>query len=143
MEMERLAPEEAVRAYIQAWNTPDEAARRRILEVCWAEDGVYLDPLSEIQGREALSRHIGRFLNEGAYGRGPGCRIPAGSGVSHHHNLVRFTWVLLDPGGAPVSQGTDFGELGPDGRLRRIVGFFGPPPPVPDDWPDDLAWRGG
>jgi len=25
-------------------------------------------------------------------------------------------------------EGIDFGELAPDGRLRRIAGFFGPPP---------------
>jgi hypothetical protein len=27
-------------------------------------------------------------------------------------------------------EGFDVGELGPDGRLRRIVGFFGPFPPI-------------
>jgi hypothetical protein len=27
-------------------------------------------------------------------------------------------------------QGMDFGEFAADGRIRRIVGFFGPPPAV-------------
>lgn len=141
MEPTKLTPEEAVRAYIAAWNTRDDTARRDLLDRCWAEDGIYVDPLSEVHGREALATHIGRFLREG-YGRGPGCRIPISSGIDHHHGMVRFMWVLLDPDGVPVSRGTDFGELAPDGRLQRIAGFFGAPAPIPDAWPDHLVWDG-
>lgn len=141
METQHMTPEEAVRAYIEAWSTPDDTARRNLLNECWAEDGMYIDPAFEVHGREALAAHIGRFLHEGAYGLPSGCRIPISSGVGTHHGMVRFTWVLLDPSGTPVSNGTDFGELAPDGRLQRIVGFFGPPPPIPDYWPAHLSWR--
>lgn len=138
----KLTPEDAVRAYVAAWSTLDDSARSELLAQCWDENGTYIDPLFEVHGRQALATHIGRFLHDGAYGRGPGCRIPISSGVDHHHGMVRFTWVLLDPDGTPVSQGTDVGELAPDGRLQRIVGFFGAPAPIPDGWPDHLAWRG-
>jgi hypothetical protein len=141
MAIQAHTPEETVRAYIEAWNSSDDVARRKLLDECWAEDGAYLDPSTELHGRDALSAHIGRFVSEGAYGRGPGCRIPISSGVDYHHGMLRFTWVLLDPDGKPVSAGTDFGELAPDNRLQRIVGFFGPPPQVPDGWPARLVWQ--
>jgi hypothetical protein len=143
MSAEQRSLDEVMLAYIEAWNTPDEQSRRNLLDRCWADDGTYTDPISEVHGKEALVAHIGRFLSEGPSGRGPGYRIPIGSGVEHHHGVIRFTWVLLDPEGAPVYEGLDVGELAADGRLQRIIGFFGPPPPIPDDWPDHLAWHGG
>jgi hypothetical protein len=60
-----LTAEEAVRAYVEAWNTPDDTSRRNLLEQCWAQDGTHLDPLSEVHAREALAAHIGRFLRQG------------------------------------------------------------------------------
>jgi hypothetical protein len=32
--------------------------------------------------------------------------------------------------GMQLAQGMDFYELAPDGRIRRVVGFFGAPPMV-------------
>jgi len=135
--------DEVMVAYIEAWNTPEERTRRNLLDRCWADDGTYTDPISEVRGKEALVAHIGRFLSEGPSGRGPGYRIPIGSGVEQHHGMIRFSWVLLDPESTTVFEGLDVGELTADGRLKRIVGFFGPPPPIPDDWPDHLVWKGG
>lgn len=134
--------DEVVLAYAEAWNTPDEQARSELLDRCWAENGTYTDPISEVHSKEALAAHIGRFLSEGPYGRGPGHRILISSGIEHHHGMIRFTWVLLDPRGAAISRGLDVGELAADGRLQRITGFFGPPPPIPEGWPDNLLWHG-
>ena len=110
-----------VRTYIDAWNEPDEAARRELLHRSWAGDGVYTDPLARVEGREALVHHARKFAE-----RWPGARIVMTSGVDEHHGFVRFTWRLVSPGGEALRDGTDFAELCPDGRLRRIVGFFGP-----------------
>ena len=41
---------------------------------------------------------------------------------------MRFTWRMLLADGSVFVEGTDFGELSADGRLERIVGFFGVPP---------------
>jgi hypothetical protein len=35
---------------------------------------------------------------------------------------------MLDADGVVTLERIDFGELAPDGRLKRIVGFFGPLP---------------
>jgi hypothetical protein len=47
------------------------------------------------------------------------------SAVDAHHAELRFGWELAAPDGAVVVAGIDIGELAPDGRLRRITGFFG------------------
>jgi hypothetical protein len=115
--------EEVVALYASAWNEPDAAARRRALEDAWADAGVYSDPTARVEGREALVTHIG-----GCQAQMPGARIVLTSGVDAHHDALRFTWTLRAGDGTTVTEGIDFGELADDGRLRRITGFFGPPP---------------
>ncbi len=119
-----MAPaEETVAAYAAAWNEADEDARRALLERSWTEDGVYIDPTGRAEGRSALVRHIGGF-----HARMPGNRIEMASGVDEHDGLLRFTWQMLGPDGVVALDGMDFGELDGDGRLKLIVGFFGPFP---------------
>ena len=129
-------PEAAVRAYVEAWSTADEAARQGLLEQAWTDDGVYTDPSAQVTGRQALANHIAGFLRAQ-----PGARIPLASGVDAHHQYVRFRWVMLDPNSNAVLEGFDVGELASDGRLQRITGFFGPFPPIPEDWPSSLVHR--
>ena len=114
---------DVVAAYAAAWNEPDGAARRRALEKAWADAGVYSDPTARVEGRDALVEHIAGF-----HAQMPGARIVLTSGVDEHHGAIRFTWALRAADGTTVTEGVDFGELADDGRLRRITGFFGPPP---------------
>ena len=116
-------PQETAETYGAAWNEPDDAKRRALLERAWAGDGVYTDPQSHAEGREALLQLIAGFRAQFA-----GARIVATSGVDEHHGLIRFTWAMHGADGNTIMEGIDFGELAPDGRLRRIAGFFGPPP---------------
>ncbi|MEE2776086.1 MAG: nuclear transport factor 2 family protein [Acidobacteriota bacterium] len=122
--------QEAVDLYGSAWREPDEAKRRAILEKAWAEDGVYTDPTAYVDGREALVQHIGGFLAELSAGGGPSLQIDS-SVDAHHDRFLRFAWkVVAADGKTVVSPGMDYGELDEDGRLKLIVGFFGPFPPV-------------
>jgi hypothetical protein len=43
-----------------------------------------------------------------------------------HHEKFRFTWRMVLADGKVFLEGIDFGELNSDGKLHRIVGFFGP-----------------
>jgi hypothetical protein len=110
-----------IEAYCEAWNVADEAHRRRLLGESCADDVAYTDPRTDLAGRGALVAHIARVQA----GR-PGSRIVRTSGVDLHHGRLRFAWKLADAAGGTVVEGVDFCELAPDGRLRRIVGFFGP-----------------
>ena len=48
------------------------------------------------------------------------------SGIDSHHGKFRFTWRMVLADGKVFLEGIDFGELNSDGKLHRIVGFFGP-----------------
>lgn len=117
------SPSEVIAAYGAAWNEPDEARRRKLLDASWADGGVYTDPTAHVEGRDALAAHIAAFQRQM-----PGARIRSTSGVDEHHGRLRFMWAMDGADGKVAVEGIDFGELGPDGRLTRIVGFFGPPP---------------
>lgn len=118
-----MEPTEAVVTYGAAWNETDDTKRAALLEKAWAADGVYLDPTGRAEGRDAFAAHIGGF-----HSMMPGHTINLTSGVDEHDRVFRFAWVMRNADG-DVLEGIDFGELADDGRISRIVGFFGP-------WPD-------
>ena len=120
-----MQPADVVRTYGAAWNEPAEPTRRSLLERAWTDDGVYSDPLGRAEGREALVAHIATF-----HSTMPGHRIELTSAPDEHDGYLRFTWSMTDGEGTQLMEGIDFGELGPDGRLRRITGFFGAPPTI-------------
>ena len=110
-------------AYVAAWNELDAAARLKILQGCWVDDAVYVDPNVELKGRTALSERISSVQA----GR-PGGRIEMMSGVDLHHHVVRFLWRLVHADGSTGDVSIDFGEIDASGRLTKIVGFFGEAP---------------
>jgi len=116
-----MAPEELIATYCRAWGEPDSVRREQMLTDVWAEEGTYTDPTAHAAGRRALVEHIGKTL-----ARYPGARIVRTSVLDMHHNMLRFTWRMILADGAPLPEGVDFGELSSEGKLRRIVGFFGP-----------------
>ena len=118
-----LTPEAAVAGYCTAWNTTDRAEREHLLAQVWSPDGVYTDPdTPHASGRTGLSDTIADFQRTH-----PGFRFRC-SVPQTHHGAMRVTWILLNPDGTERLRGTDFSELAPDGRIRHVVGFFGPPP---------------
>jgi hypothetical protein len=60
----------------------------------------------------------------------PGARLEFMSGVGVHHRVVRFLWRLVRADGTCGDTSIDVGEIGPDGRLIKIVEFFGAAPPM-------------
>jgi hypothetical protein len=119
-----LSPEAAVAAYCSAWNTVDRAERDRLLAQVWTVDGVYSDPTPTlVKGRAALSNEIAALQH-----RHPGAKFRC-SAPQTHHGVMRTTWVYLNPDGSEIEHGMDVSDLAADGRIRRVVGFFGDPPP--------------
>jgi hypothetical protein len=114
---------EIVTTYMAAWNEADVARRNALLEQCWAVGGVYVDPGVELAGRDALAQHISKMQA----GR-PGARLEFMSGVDLHHRVLRFLWRLVRADGTFGDTSIDYGEIGPDGRLFKMVGFFGAAP---------------
>jgi hypothetical protein len=116
---------EIVTKYMAAWNEADVARRNALLEQCWTDGGIYVDPDVELAGRDALAQHIAKMQA----GR-PGARLEFMSGVDVHHRVLRFLWRLVRADGTFGDTSIDFGEIGPDGRLIKMVGFFGAAAPM-------------
>jgi len=114
---------ETIGAYVAAWNEPDEAKRKALIETAWAADGIYIDPAADVRGRDGLAQVIAGF-----HAQQPGARIDMASGIDQHHNQIRFAWTFVLADGTAAIEGIDAGELAPDGRLARIIGFWGAPP---------------
>lgn len=118
--------EELITGYCNAWNETDAARRGDILDRVWAKDGTYIDPTVHARGANDVAALIGEVPAQ--Y---PGGRVVRTSAVDAHHGWLRFTWKMEFADGKSLLEGTDFGELSNDGKLRRIVGFFGALKAVP------------
>ena len=112
-----------VDTYFAAWNETDAARRGELIEQVWAADGRLIDPPLTGEGYQGISDLIAA-----AHGQFPGCRFRRVSAVDTHHDQLRVAWELVTPEGAVAVAGTDVGEVDEQGRLVRMVGFFGPIP---------------
>jgi hypothetical protein len=115
---------EKVATYCAAWDEHDPIRRRELLVDSVAEDAVYVDPTIEVSGVDALVDHISAVS-----ARYPGSWLEILSGIDEHHGLARFGWRRMLADGTALSDSVDVVEIAEDGRLWRIVGFFGPLPP--------------
>ncbi|MGW7449190.1 nuclear transport factor 2 family protein [Kitasatospora sp. NPDC054795] len=104
--------------YLAVWNETDPAARRKLVDEVWAEDGRYTDPLAAVTGRDAVAALIGA-----AQAQFPGLEFTLGP-VDAHHDIARFTWNLGPAGAEPVVIGFDVLAATPDGRIGAVYGFL-------------------
>jgi hypothetical protein len=113
-----------VDGYLDAYNERDRARREERIAQVWAGDGALIDPPLTGEGHGGISD-----LAEAMHAHYAGHTFRRVTGIDVHHGHLRYAWELVDPEGAVVLSGVDVGELAEDGRLRRIVGFFGELPP--------------
>ncbi len=87
----------------------------------WAPGATYTDPMVHAEGAEALLAHI-----TGIHQQMPGARIARTSEVQVHHDVARFAWQFTLPDGSSLPEGLDLAIFDSAGKIKRIVGFFGP-----------------
>jgi hypothetical protein len=117
--------DQALESYFAAWNEQDAEARRRLLERSLTSDVELVDPTGLARGIREVGERIGRY-----HASAPGTEVVPGSGLDAHHDVVRYAWKIVDEGGSEVMEGLDVATRAEDGRLRRIVMFLGPLPPM-------------
>jgi len=115
-----LTPHEIVDLYCAAWSDPDAVRRKQLLyAACVAHVG-YIDPRARTSTADELLEHIAGIL-----ARRPGATVARTSAVDEHHGLARFCWHVVDADGAVLLDGLDIVEFAADGKIARVIGFFG------------------
>ncbi|HUS20415.1 MAG TPA: hypothetical protein VMZ66_00205, partial [Aeromicrobium sp.] len=109
---------EVVDAYQRSWSADGEE-RERLLELSITEDAELVQPNGRSLGRDAIAQRIA-----GLSDRWPGAHVEMTTGIDEHHGFVRYGWMLKNADSV-ILTGFDAGELAADGRLRRVVQFFG------------------
>lgn len=117
------ATEHLVDAHLAAYCEPDDGRRRQAVARLWNPDGRLVDPPLEGAGHAGIARAGALLLSQF-----PGHRFVRTTQVDAHHEFVRYGWRLESPQGATVLEGVDLLELDVDGRIGRVVGFFGAQP---------------
>jgi hypothetical protein len=121
MPLDQPGLEELVDTYARAWSDADPERRRQLLASVWAEGGTYTDPTVHTVGADALAAHV-----DGVLAQLPGARVERVSAVDAHHGVARFAWRLVQADGTALPDGLDCIDVTEDGRISRVVGFFGP-----------------
>ena len=109
-----------IEAYDRAWNTPEVDERRRLLEAALTDDCEMVEPRGRFTGREAIFERISGFADRFA-----GARVEITTNVDEHNGFGRYGWRIVDREGALVLDGIDIVQRAEDGRLSRVVMFFG------------------
>jgi hypothetical protein len=112
--------EQLVDRHLAAYCEPDAARRAQAIRETWNAQGRLVDPPMEAAGHQGIADQAATLLSH--Y---PQHRFERTTSVDAHHGFVRYGWRLVDGNGAAVLQGVDFAELDVDGKLARVVGFFG------------------
>lgn len=107
-----------VTRYLETWNATDEALTDLLAEH-WTDDCVYVDPLAEVQGREAVGATI-----QAVGAQFPGFVFTQVGEVDTHHQQARFQWGLGPAGEEPVIIGFDVVVVDADQRIRDVRGFL-------------------
>jgi SnoaL-like domain len=110
---------ELIERYLRCWNETEPATRRRLIEQTWTTDAGYVDPMSEVQGIEAIEAVI-----VAVQGQFPGLLFSAVGTPDTHHRQARFSWGLGEPGQEPIVVGFDVAVLAEDGRISQVYGFL-------------------
>ena len=113
----------AVDTHLKAYCEPDPATRAELLAAVWAPTGALFDPPFEGEGLDAIAAMTDVVLTHYA-----GHTFHRTTDVDAHHTFGRYGWELVAPDGTVAVTGTDIVEFDAEGRLTRIVGFFGPLP---------------
>jgi hypothetical protein len=115
--------ENLVDSWLAAYGDPDPARRLAAIRAGWHAQGHLIDPPMEAAGHQGISDQAATLQSQF-----PGHRFERSTAIDAHHHSLRYGWKLLDGQGAPVLEGQDVVDLDVDGRILRVVGFFGAQP---------------
>jgi hypothetical protein len=117
---ELTAAESNLIAMMEMWNERDMCQIRRRLEAIMDPHVEFCDPLHHIHGLDAFEAMVRKFRED--Y---PRAELSRTTKIDHHHDRYRYEWLIVQDG-KTVIPGFDVAQIDPDGKIKRIDGFFGP-----------------
>ena len=115
--------EMAAQTYVAAWQEPEQTARARMLDRCFAAEGRIVSRGTVIRGRAALAASIEDFF---ADPRGLAARLL--SAIDVQGSIFLFRAVVEDRDGRIVFDGFDAAEFDAEGRITVLLTFGGASP---------------
>src|SRR3954453_22699435 len=106
--------------HLAAYCEPDAERRAVLVGEVWSPQGQLVDPPMEGEGLDAI---VG--LGDVVVTHYPGHTFTRTTSVDEHHGYARYGWALGAPDGSVALSGTDVATVDTDGRLVKVVGFFG------------------
>ena len=116
--------------YLDAFVEHDSARRLELLERGLTSNAEIWGPKRIFTGYAEISEKI-----EGFHKSWPNCRLVLASGIVCFNNAGHFAKAIVGSDGSVLASGHSVVELAQDGRIRRVLAFWGPQPPLPDSWP--------
>lgn len=108
-----------VTRYLDTWNATELEARQRLLARHWSPDCLYVDPLADVSGREAVGATIAAVRAQF-----PGFVFTRVGEIDAHHQQIRFQWGLGPAGEEPAIIGFDVVVADDQHRIREVRGFL-------------------
>lgn len=127
--------------YLDAFVEHDAARRLDLLEQGLTSNAEVWGPKRVFTGYAEISEKI-----EGFHKNWPNCRLVLASGIVCFKNAGHFAKAIVGVDGSVLASGHSVVELAQDGRISRVLAFWGPQPPLPASWPKHhsvSALRGG
>ena len=112
--------ETAVQTYIRASGERDPAARAKLIEACFAEDGRFVTRSAVIRGRASVDAMIARSLADPQM---LGFRVA--SVIDAAGTTFRYRSIVERRDGTSI-EFFDAGEIDADGRISTLLVFAGP-----------------
>lgn len=124
----------ALRTYHEAFAEHDPARRLELLAASMAPHAEIWGPKRVFAGHGEISEKIAGF-----HRNWPSCRLVLATGLNTFENAARIGQQIIGPDGEARATGHALVELADDGRIRRVIPFWEPLPPLPADWPAAFA----
>ena len=105
---------------LEAYGEPDPSRRRALIRQVWATDGHLIDPPLDGTGHDGIDAMFAAVQSQF-----PGHTFRRTTAVDEHHHIARYGWALVAADGSVTITGTDVAVIDNDGKLSKIVGFFG------------------
>ena len=120
--------------YLDAFVEHDAARRLALLEQGLVPSAEICGPARVFAGYAQISEKI-----DGFHKNWPNCRLVVASGMVCFRNAGHFAKAIVSADGSILASGHSVVELAADGRIQRVLAFWGPAPAIPEGWLERLS----